>query len=316
MLEAQALPRYFAALTAAALLLEATHLAMIEYFAGLELARPVFLWLLFGGLTPRERLRMTARHAWPYLVILGLYAIYRSSFAVIFGYDRFQTLATLSELLRSPLLQLRNLIQVAMQDMVYVLLSQWYAAVEPSLIDLTRPSTILILASMLGFAALAFVVVAQIEQRQSGTLRSPNAPELFWAGLVVVVLSMLPFWLTGFSIYQKNQLWSERLALAAMPGASMLVVGAVFGLVERAAYRHAVLSLLLGVGVGLQAQTARAFQASWDKQRDLYWQLNWRAPALEANTMLVSDQEILFFMGIYPTAFAINVLYPQVTPRP
>ena len=42
-------------------------------------------------------------------------------------------------------------------------------------------------------------------------------------GLLLVVLSMLPFWLTGFSIYQKNQLWSERLALAAMPGASMLV---------------------------------------------------------------------------------------------
>ena len=42
-------PRHFAALTAAALLLEATHLAMIEYFSGLELARPVFLWLLFAG---------------------------------------------------------------------------------------------------------------------------------------------------------------------------------------------------------------------------------------------------------------------------
>ena len=316
MLEAHARTRHFAALTAAALLLEATHLAMIEYFSGLELARPVFLWLLFRGLTPRERIRTTARHAWPYLLILGLYAIYRSSFAAIFGYDRFQTLATLSGLLHSPLLQLRNLIQVALQDMVYVLLSQWYAAVEPSLIDLTRPSTILILASMFGFACLAYVVLAQIERRKGGESQSTKPHELFWAGLVIVVLSMLPFWLTGFSIYQKNQLWSERLALAAMPGASVLLVGAVFVLVERATYRHAVLSLLLGVAIGLHAQTARAYQASWDKQRDLYWQLNWRAPSLKANTMLVSDQEILFFMGIYPTAFAVNLLYPQVTLPP
>ncbi len=127
---------------------------------------------------------------------------------------------------------------------------------------------------------------------------------------------MLPFWLTGFSIFQKNQLWSEQLALAAMPGASMLIVGAVFGLVERPTYRCALLSLLLGIGVGLQAQTARAFQASWDKQRDLYWQLAWRAPSLKASTLLVADQEILFFMGIYPTAFAINLLYPQVTEPP
>jgi hypothetical protein len=32
--------------------------------------------------------------------------------------------------------------------------------------------------------------------------------------------------------------------------------------------------------------------------------------------MVVSDQEILFFMGIYPTAFALNLLYPQATPPP
>ena len=66
----------------------------------------------------------------------------------------------------------------------------------------------------------------------------------------------------------------------------------------------------------MHVQTARSFQASWDKQQQLYWQLHWRAPSLEANTLLVADQEILFFMGIYPTAFAVNVLYPQTTPPP
>ncbi len=48
--------------------------------------------------------------------------------------------------------------QTALQDMIYILVSQWYAAVEPSLIDLTRPSTILILVSMLGFGALAYAI--------------------------------------------------------------------------------------------------------------------------------------------------------------
>ena len=316
MLEAQQQPRLFAVLTAAALLLEATHLALIEYFSGLELARPVFLWLVFGALAPQQRLRATARGAWPYLLLLLLYVIYRSSFAALFGYDRFQTLATLTELIRSPLHELQNILQVGLQDVIYVLLSQWYAAIDPSLIDLTRPSSILILASMLGFAALAYGVFMQVERRQPETPTSSGALRLVAAGVLVVVLSMLPFWLTGFSIFQKNQLWSERLALAAMPGASMAVVGAVFGLVERPAYRHALLSVLLGLGVGLHAQTGRAFQASWDKQRDLYWQLSWRAPSLKANTMLVADQEILFFMGIYPTAFALNVLYPQVTEPP
>ncbi len=102
MLQAQHQPRFFAVATASTLLLEVTHLAMIEYFAGLELARGVFLWLSFSGLAPRDRLRRTARQAWPYLLVLGLYTIYRSSFAAIFGFDRFQTLATLDSAIKLP----------------------------------------------------------------------------------------------------------------------------------------------------------------------------------------------------------------------
>ena len=245
-----------------------------------------------------------------------MYALYRSSFATLFGYDRFQTLTTLAQLISAPLLHLQGILQVALQDLVYILVSQWYSAIQPSVIDLTRPSSILILASIVGFGALAWAAFGRAEQGSGAESRSGSLLEVAAAGLAVVVLSMLPFWLTGFSIFQKNQLWSERLALAAMPGASMLLVGGVFGLVERPAFRRVVLSLLLGIGVGLQAQTARAFQASWDKQRDLYWQLSWRAPSMKAGTLLVADQEILFFMGIYPTAFALNLLYPQVTAPP
>ncbi len=91
----------------------------------------------------------------------------------------------------------------------------------------------------------------------------------------------------------------------------MIVTGAVTMLVERPSYRNAVLSVLVGLGLSLPVQTARSYQGSWDKQEQFYWQLHWRAPSLQPNTLIVSDQEILYFMGIYPTAFAINVLYPQ-----
>ncbi|MFH1185451.1 MAG: hypothetical protein V1755_10505 [Chloroflexota bacterium] len=314
MLEAVRHPRSFAPLTVVALVLQATHLAVIEYFAGLELARPVILWLLLRGLPPRERMKHAVKRALPYLVVLLLYSGYRSSYGAIFGYDRFGTLATLAELLRSPLAGLQGILQAAVQDLVYVVFSQWYAAVDPAIIDLSRPSTYYILGSIVGFAVLAYFVMTRVDRLRNAADESPPALQIPAAGILIVILSMLPFWVAGFSIYQKNQLWSERLALAAMPGASMLVVGAVYALVDRGAYRHLVLSILLGLGVGLHVQTARSFQASWDKQRQFYWQLHWRAPALQPNTLVVADQEILFFMGIYPTAFAVNVLYPQVTP--
>jgi hypothetical protein len=308
--------RYYVPLTAAAILLEAVHLAFIEYFSGLELCRLVFLWLLLQDLPTRERWRKTLRYAAPYLIVLALYVDYRSSYSDIFGYDRFTPLATLTDLFRAPLAGVAGILQSMFQDVVYVVLSQWYTAVNPAIIDLSRPSTYLIFGSMLAFAAAAYFVFKGLSSAKDGEGSDHSMRTLAFAGLAAIVLALLPFWLTGFSIYQKNPLWSERLALATMPGASMLVTGVVYVLIDQERSRHLVLSALLGLSIGLQVQTARSYQASWDKQEQFYWQMNWRAPALQPGTLIVSDQEILFYMGIYPTAFSINLLYPQTTQPP
>lgn len=316
MLESLRRPRGAVVLTATALFLQVIHLALIEYFSGLELARPILLWLALRGADSRQRLRQALRRAMPYLAVWVLYVAYRSSYAVVFGYDRFQTLNTLTGLVASPMQSLVTVVQSALQDLLFILFSQWQAALDPALIDLSRPSTYLIFGGAVAFAVLGYVTFKWRDSQRTAPVETPAAVSVSASGLVLVALSMLPFWLTGFSIYQKNQLWSERLALAAMPGASMILVGLVYLLIEKAPYRHALLSVLLGLAVALHGHTARDFQASWDKQRQLYWQLHWRAPALKATTLLVADQEILFFMGIYPTAFALNVLYPQITAPP
>ncbi len=316
MLSAVRHPKYSVPLSAAALALEGVHLAFIEYFSGLELCRLIFLWLIFWEVPGGERWKKTIRQALPYLVVLALYVAYRSSYSDLFGYDRFTPLTTFLDTFRVPLAGLVGILQVMLQDVIYVILSQWYTAVDPAIIDLTRPSTYLIFGSMLAFVAAACLVFGRLRGAQDGEGNEHSMRGLAPAGLAAIVLALLPFWLTGFSIYQKNPLWSERLALAAMPGASMLVTGAVYALIQQERGRQLVLGTLLGLSIGLQVQTARSYQASWDKQEQFYWQLHWRAPSLEPGTFIVSDQEILFYMGIYPTAFAINLLYPQTTPPP
>lgn len=309
-------PNTFLPLTIIAIALAAVHLVFIEYFSGLELSRPIFLWLILADLPARQRWKATLRRAAPYLLLLAAYVLYRSSYAGIFGYDRFTPLATLNDLFHTPLETLRGVAQSMLQDIVYVVLSSWNAAVDPAVIDLARPSTLYILGGIVAAAGAVYLVFTQVDRRSPGDGESRNRWPLALCGLASIVLALLPFWLTGFSVYQKNLLWSERLALAAMPGASMLVVGAVYAVVDRSTSRHLILSVLLGLAVGLQIQTARSYQASWDKQRQFYWQLHWRAPALQRGTLVVADQEILFYMGIYPTAYSINLLYPQVTLPP
>ncbi len=303
-------------LTVLAVLLEVFHLICIEYFSGLELSRPIFLWLLFFNLSGRERFKKALRYSLPFLITLALYAVYRSSYSLLFGFDRFALLAALSGLARSPLSSLATVLQYMLQDFVYIVFSQWYSAIDPKVIDLARGSTYLIFGSVFGFAIAAYFVISRLAAVRKEPDLSGSGRQVAVAGILSVVLAILPFWIAGFSIFQKNLLWSERLALSAMPGASMIVTGAIYALIDRPPYRHLILSLLLGLGIGLQVQTARNYQASWDKQEQFYWQLHWRAPSLQANTLIVSDQEILFYMGIYPTAFAINLLYPQVLEPP
>jgi len=106
--------RYGTGLHGVALTLQIMHLALIEYFSGLELARPILLWLTLRDLEPRQRVRQAFQRAAPYLAVLLLYAVYRSSFAALFGHDRFNTLAILTGLLQSPVTGLVTIAQSAL----------------------------------------------------------------------------------------------------------------------------------------------------------------------------------------------------------
>jgi len=309
-------PKFYWPITILAVLLAASHLLVIEYFSGLELSRLVFLWFLFPGLAFWSRIKKILRYALPFLAVLLLYAVYRSSYGAIFGYDRFAPLSFLHSLFALPLIGIAHLLQFIVQDFLYITFSPWFSAVDPSLIDFSGHLTYVLAGSVIVFAALSFLLISRLKDVEKESLAQNTTLQIIFGGIISIVLAILPFWLTGLSIYQKNQLWSDRLALAAMGGASLTIVGTIYMLITHPPYRNLVLSLLLGLAISIQVQTARIYQASWDKQIQFYWQLYWRAPALQPNTLIVADQEVLFFMGDYPTSFAINLLYPQLTNPP
>lgn len=299
-----------------ALLLQAYHLLMMEYYAGLEVVRVLILWLALSGLPIRERFKETIRLWLPYLLVLGLYVVYRLSYSQLYGYDRFAS-ALPVELFENPLPTLVNLLQSLLRDTIYILVSPWYTAIQPSVIELERPSTWYMLAGSLAFALFYMAIISRLKASRE-TSRPPETlpPRLIGFGLLAVLLAMLPFWLFGFEMSSKNPLWSSRLALPAMFGASMATVGAVFFFIPAPARRRLILGILLGIAFSSHLQTAREFKASWEKQLQFYWQLHWRAPTLAEGTLLVADNEILFYMGDSPTAYAINLLYPKTTHPP
>jgi hypothetical protein len=307
-------PKYYLVLTALAVLLEAFHLLMIEYFVGLEIARVLFIWLTQKEKALGRRALNSIKLWLPYLLILILYVVFRSSYAQIFGFDR-NTPVILLNLLSDPLGTLRFFIEAVLQDLTELIVSGWYEVLKPEYFSFDYFSRILIWVLTLTIGLAAWFYFQKIERENASEDQGRAwANRAIWVGLLVILFGSLPTWATGRMLVTSNPLWGDRLSLSPMLGAAILISGLIIKTVTEEKYRTLCFSILICLAIGLNLRTELAFKQSWEKQTRFYWQLFWRAPYLEPGTALLSESEFLGYMGHYPTAFAINALYPKTTP--
>ncbi len=51
-----------------------------------------------------------------------------------------------------------------------------------------------------------------------------------------------------------------------------------------------IFALIIALGIGQQFFNANIFRRDWENQRNIYWQMAWRMPALKPNTILLTHQ--------------------------
>ena len=300
----------------ASLLLQFFHLLMIEYFAGIELIRPLLLWQILHTLPARERLRKAFVSWLPYLGVLIVYTVLRASYSQILGYDR-NTPVILLGLFSTPLDSILFLVQAVVRDLVDILLTAWNHTYDPATIDFSVYANVWTwgFAILTGFLSWIFFSLVR-DRADRGEDQARWGGALLVLGLIFVALGLLPAWLSGRTFFQLYDAFDDRLALASMFGAGMVWIGGIFYVMQKQAHRYLFACLLLGLAVGLQLRTNNEYARGWYKQSQFYWQLYWRAPYIEPGTALVSEGEFLPLMGRHPTAYAINLLYPPAqSPR-
>lgn len=308
--------RYALLLTAIALLASISHLLLLEYFAGVELARPVLIDLTSRGEgdTVGQRLRRVFTSWWPYLVIFLAFVVYRTFFLPGPETGAVSNEPVLARaFFTAPAQTVLQLLQYALQDTTAILYSAWHAVISPRIFDLGPPANRLALLLTLSSAILIFLLLNLLssgQEKEEGQSRSWPRQALL-AGLVITFLGPFPAWVTNQSITTGNPLWSDRYGLAAMAGASLTFVAAIEGLIASRTARTTILSILIAASIGWHALNANEYRRSWIEQTDFYWQLYWRAPYITPGTAILSAGEILPRMGEYPTSFALNTLYPQ-----
>jgi len=312
MLQSLRAPRRRFLWTGLSLMAAVLHLLTLEYFLGLELLRPMVLWLVAGESEPTRRTRFyqTFRRWLPYLLLMIAYILWRLFFLELAAEDPNRP-EILYNLFTQPIPTLIDLLQTILRDMLYFLIGAWFDTLQPAQITLREPVSLFSLV----LSVLTTVVVSTYLYRLLTNRATNRSDQRLWVhqaiaiGLAAILLGTFPAWVTGRQAV--IGLYGSRFGLAAMFGASVLLVGAFDWLTPRTFQRIILLSVLIGLGVGFHIRNANDFRWIQIDQNRFYWQLYWRAPYLKPNTAILSDGELFSYVGTYSTSAALNLLYSQ-----
>jgi hypothetical protein len=137
------------------------------------------------------------------------------------------------------------------------------------------------------------LVIALFGWQTQGAKRSARK-DTFWAlglGLFILFVAGWPFWLTGVPVslgYPAN-----RATLSFMLGVSLLLAG-LLALLPRHV-NWILLAVLVSLAAGRQFQWSNDFRRDWNAQKNLFWQMTWRAPGLEPGTIVLMNEQLDFY---------------------
>ncbi len=286
------------------------HLFTIEYFVGLELIRPLLLWMLVFVDNKKilRSLGKTVIRYLPYLLITAFYFWWRF---IIFPHQVAVRANDIRILHGSGSLMgsVFNLLTHAFLDLIYSTLQVWTGAIA-NIDGFTFQSKVTWLAFGLGILlTIIFAIFQDASEKDSQENSFPAS--IFVVGFFAFVLGAFPVWTFGKQISAGGR-WDDRLSLAPMIGAGLILIALLLWLV-RSSKQKIVLSILLVFSITTQVLTVNKYRVDWGVQSNYYWQLYWRAPALQPDTALLSFEQPSISEPEDDAGFAINVLYHYQT---
>lgn len=292
--------------TIPAMIFSALNLWMMEYFFVLELIRPFVIWtsLLEESLTTKERFTRTLKLWTPYLAVFVLAVLSR---IFIFN-NTIYKFNLKEEFVKAPVATLTMLTQNVLSSLWTVTGAAWMQAFQLPVTLTDGPRTIAIYAFVI-VAAVAVILFGMWQQPQvkEGSAQSPSSTSVWWIialGVVMLVLGGPPFWLTNVPVslgYPAN-----RATLSFMLGSAFILAG-LFEFIP-ARIRMIALVAFVSFAAGRQFLWANEFRRDWVAQKNMFWQMTWRAPGLEKNTIVLINEELTYYADNSLSA-ALNWIY-------
>jgi hypothetical protein len=274
--------------TVPALLLSALNLWMMEYFFVLDLGRPFFIWISLKGesLDRRARLRRTLQLWAPYLAVFIL-AVFSRLF--IFN-NQIYGFSIKDEFSRAPLAATLLVIQNAALSLWTVTVGAWSQIFQFPTSVSDGPRTVALYSAIVLVVGI-MVFVAWRQRTDSMQQDRGGLWQLVVLGAVLLILAGPPFWLTGVPVSLGFP--ANRATLSFMLGVSFVLAGLIELIPWR--FNYLLIVLLVALAAGRQFLWANEFRRDWASQKNLFWQMAWRAPGIKPDTLVLMNENLLFY---------------------
>lgn len=299
--------------TGLALLFGLLYFGIFEAMIGLEGARVLLLWYVLwkeSGDVPKKAIIPTLKRSIPYILMAGAFVFWR-----IFLFESTRRATDVGVLFSgygaSPLHSLLGISFETAKDVWEATVLAWFVPFY----KFTRVSEYRELGTAAGLAVLVvggvflFVWYAKRQDLFRETEANIKSVEVawIWMGALIVVMAVLPIVISGRNISFEVQ-W-DRYAYHATIGIILVVAGFIFYAL-RALARWIIPLVLIGMSVVTHYFSADYYRDYWSYNRELWWQLSWRAPMLKEGTMVFVSMPFGFAEDYEVYGPANMVYYP------
>ena len=293
-----------------AILTAALHMVTLEYFVGLELLRPLYLYILITQIKADQQLRLKKvfRVWWPYLLVWIVIVIWRLFFLELPVEPHAPQL--LLDLRNNPIAAVLSFTEIVLQGFVHVLWSTWQGLLSPELFDLQNRFQMFAWAVGLLASGMVLTFGSKIMDNPEGSQsRQQLAKWSIALGLAAIFTGLLPTWVIGKTALESG--YGERFALPALFGAALFWTGIIWYFIDDRLRRRIVFALMIGMAVSGHVRAGNEFRWDWQEQQNYFEQISWRAPQMMPGTAIVALNRLSEFMPTSSTSAALNTLYPQ-----